>query len=77
MANGPALAKNPIVLKSGKDLEDIFLLGGEPAGGPRPEDEFPTDAYEIVDGVWVRILALPPLLRSICGWCCGGRGRLS
>ena len=79
MANGPALAKNPIVLKSGKDLEDIFLLGGEPAGGPRPEDEFPTDAVEIVDGVWVRTVASSTLmlLHMRESLCCGGRGRLS
>jgi short subunit dehydrogenase-like uncharacterized protein len=57
MANGPALAEwerqhGPFELDSGKPLDDVFLLGGEPAGGARALDAFPTDAVEIAPGVW-------------------------
>jgi short subunit dehydrogenase-like uncharacterized protein len=53
MANGPALAAHgPLVLKSGRDLDDVFLLGGEPAAGAREEDAFPTGAVEVTPGVW-------------------------
>ena len=35
--------KIPIVLRSGAETDcDVFLLGGEPEGGGRSEDEFPS-----------------------------------
>jgi short subunit dehydrogenase-like uncharacterized protein len=53
MASGIEMERNPVTLTSGKSVDDLFLLGGEPSNGPRAEDEFPTDV-KFVDhlGLW-------------------------
>ena len=45
LATGMAMITNPVVLSQGVDLNSPFLLGGEPAGGVRPEDEAETSAF--------------------------------
>lgn len=45
LATGMAMVTNPVVLSQGVDTASPFLLGGEPAGGVRPEDEAETSAY--------------------------------
>lgn len=43
LASGIAMEQQPVVLASGMDVDDPFLLGGEPDDGARDEDEFPTE----------------------------------
>ena len=45
LATGMLGASEPVRLSSGVDAKDDFLLGGEPAGGARPEDGPETTAY--------------------------------
>jgi short subunit dehydrogenase-like uncharacterized protein len=53
MASGIEMERNPVILQSGKSADDVFLLGGEPAGGSRPEDEFPSQAKYVEKlGLW-------------------------
>ena len=68
-ASGGAIAsfiqmdKTPVALCSGTDVDDIFLLGGEPTSGRRKEDEFPTCAafFGPPFDTWVGPFSMAPI----------------
>jgi len=45
LQTGLAGETHPVNLSNGVDPDDLFLVGGEPRGGPREEDRYLTNAY--------------------------------